>query len=198
MWYVIKVKFKGWIFFIYRLWQRPKENITDSESVWYCNLPVGEKKLSTFFSSLSKATNLSRVYSNQSIRVTGASIQSKCTHDSQTMTGAGHLPVQSISEYVLQRVSDTQIIQPLCVNPVPTPRLLIFSRVDRPTIIAGSTTTWETSQIEAAATHSDAQIMECDPTSIKTEPPFTDYDAQVKQKRLLKPIYFCNTCSTIK
>lgn len=198
LWYVIKFKFKGWIFFIYRLWQRPKENITDSESVWYCNLPVGEKKLSTFFSSLSRATNLSRVYSNQSIRVTGASIQSKCTHDSQTMTGAGHLPVQSISEYVLRRVSDTQIIQPLCVNPVPTPRLLIFSRVDRPTIIAGSTTTWETSQIEAAATHSEAQIMECDPTSIKTEPPFTDYDAQVKQKRLLKPIYFCNTCSTIK
>lgn len=166
-----------------KLWQRPKENITDSESVWYCNLPVGEKKLSTFFSSLSRATNLSRVYSNQSIRVTGASIQSKCMHDSQTMTGAGHLPVQSISEYVLRRVSDTQIIQPLCVNPVPTPRLLIFSRVDRPTIIAGSTTTWETSQIEAAATHSEAQIMECDPTSIKTEPPFTDYDAQLTAYR---------------
>lgn len=161
--------------------------------MWYFNLPVGEKKLSTFFSSLSRATNLSRVYSNQSIRVTGASIQSKCMYEpSQVKTGAGHMPVQSISEYVLHRVSDTKIIQPLCVNPVPTPRLLIFSSANRHTIIAGSTTTWKTSNTETTTTHSEAQIMECDPTSIKTEPPFTDYDTQVKLKRLLKPICFCN------
>lgn len=46
----------------------------ESDSVWYCNALVGEKKLSTFFSCLSKAAGFSQIYTNYSIRATGSSI----------------------------------------------------------------------------------------------------------------------------
>lgn len=46
----------------------------ESDSVWYCNALVGEKKLSTFLSCLSKAAGFSQIYTNYSIRATGSSI----------------------------------------------------------------------------------------------------------------------------
>ena len=72
--------------FNYRLWQRLKESFPDSDTVWYRNAPVGEKKLGTFLSCLSKATN----YTNHSIRATGTSVLSKCMYGpSQVMSVTG-------------------------------------------------------------------------------------------------------------
>lgn len=79
-----------------RLWQRPTEGFLESDAVWFCNVPVGEKKLRSFLSSLTKATNLSKVYTNHSVRATGASILSKCMYGpSQEMSVTGHKSVQS-------------------------------------------------------------------------------------------------------
>lgn len=68
-----------------------------------------DKKLRSFLISLSKATNLSKVYTNHSERATGASILSKCMYGpSQVMAVTGHKSVQRLSVY--QRVSDAKII----------------------------------------------------------------------------------------
>lgn len=76
--------------FNYRLWQRLKESFPDSDTVWYRNTPVGEKKLGTFLSCLSKAINLSKVYTNHSIWATGTSVLSKCMYGpSQVMSVTG-------------------------------------------------------------------------------------------------------------
>ena len=84
-----------YILLIYRLWQRPRDSFVESDSVWYCNARVGEKKLSTFLSCLSKAADLSRIYTNHSIRATGASILSKSMYGpSQVMAITGHKSVQ--------------------------------------------------------------------------------------------------------
>lgn len=59
---------------------------------------------------MSKAINLSKVYTNHSIRATGASILSKCMYGpSQVMSVTGHKSVQCLGVY--QRVSDAEKIQ---------------------------------------------------------------------------------------
>jgi hypothetical protein len=50
------------------------------DDTWYCNEPVGEKKLTVFMSELSKSAALSQIYTNHSIRATGATILSKNMH----------------------------------------------------------------------------------------------------------------------
>ena len=53
------------------LWQQPKSDITDKD-IWYKrNAKVGPNPLSTFMSRMSHDTNLTRVYTNHSIRSTG-------------------------------------------------------------------------------------------------------------------------------
>lgn len=90
-----------------KLWQRPLESFVDSDSVWFYNARVGEKKLSTFLSRISKAAGLSKIYTNHSIRTTGASILSKSMFGpSQVMAVTGHKSVQSLSVY--QRISDDE------------------------------------------------------------------------------------------
>jgi hypothetical protein len=53
-----------------------KDEFDDSDDSWYCNAPLGEKILDTFMTNLSKKYKLSEVYTNQSIRATGAKIVS--------------------------------------------------------------------------------------------------------------------------
>ncbi|XP_061190714.1 uncharacterized protein LOC133198711 isoform X2 [Saccostrea echinata] len=93
-----------------KLWQRPRDVFSDSDSTWYCNIPVGEKKLSKFLSTLSRATNLSKVYTNQSIRVTDASKLSQCMFGHSHVTPVtGNQPMQNL--IVFQQVSDAEEIQ---------------------------------------------------------------------------------------
>ena len=120
-----------------RLWQRPKDGFLDSDKVWYCNSPVGEKKLGTFLSNLSKSLNFATIYTNHSIRATGASILSKCMFGpSQVMAVTGHKSMQSLSVY--QRVSDQEKIQmgeSLTANIMPGSLQAIMPRKSVPAIM---------------------------------------------------------------
>ena len=60
-----------------RFWQRPRDTFADSDEHWYCNIPIGEKTLSSFMSILSKEFQLSQYYTNHSIRATGATLLSR-------------------------------------------------------------------------------------------------------------------------
>jgi integrase len=89
-----------------RLWQRPLDSFSENSPVWYCNSGVGEKTLSRFMSRLSKSCGLSLIYTNHSMRATGATILSKNMHGTaQIMAVTGHKSVQSLTTY--QRV-DTE------------------------------------------------------------------------------------------
>lgn len=75
-----------------------------------CSCWWEETTRGTFLIFLSKATNLSKVYTNYCIRDTGASIPQMCMYgSSQVMSVTGHNSMQSLSVY--QRVSDAEKIQ---------------------------------------------------------------------------------------
>ena len=83
-----------------RPWQRPKLLVNESDDVWYCNQPVGAKKLSSFMKDLSTECQLSKPYTNHSCRSSGTSILTKCGFaDSQVMSVTGHKSVQSLTQY---------------------------------------------------------------------------------------------------
>ncbi|VDI34943.1 Hypothetical predicted protein, partial [Mytilus galloprovincialis] len=78
--------------------------------VWFCNMTLGEKKLSTFMSELSKKCNLSIVYTNHSIRATGTPVLSQNMYGSaQIMAVTGHKSVQSLTTY--QRIDTNEKIK---------------------------------------------------------------------------------------
>lgn len=75
--------------------QRPKESFTEDEAVWYCNSCLGEKILAKFMSKLSEKAGLSQIYTNHSVRATGATILTKSMFSpSQIMSVTGHKSVQ--------------------------------------------------------------------------------------------------------
>lgn len=89
-----------------RLWQYPKDSFIEEEG-WFTKKPIGKDTLSSFMTSLSKKCNLSQIYTNHSIRATGATILSQSMFSaSQIMAVTGHKSVQSLSIY--QRVSDRE------------------------------------------------------------------------------------------
>jgi integrase len=71
---------------------------------------MGQKVLGAFMSELSKSCELSQIYTNHSIRATGATVLSKGRFGAaQIMAVTGHKSVQSLSVY--QRVHDEEKIQ---------------------------------------------------------------------------------------
>lgn len=93
-----------------RLWQRPRSSFYSTDDTWYCNEPVGEKKLTVFMSDLSKSATLSHIYTNHSIRATGATILSKNMYGpTQILAVIGHKSVQSLVVY--QRVGNSEKIK---------------------------------------------------------------------------------------
>ena len=90
-----------------KLWQRPKESFYDDDSVWYNNIPLGKKTLSSFMSRISELCSLSCKYTNHSIRATGATLLSRSMFNpAQIMAVTGHKSVSSLAVY--QRVSDSE------------------------------------------------------------------------------------------
>lgn len=57
-----------------RLWQKQRDDFDDSDKTWYYNAPIGEKTLGNFMMTLSKLCRMSQIYTNHSIRATGATI----------------------------------------------------------------------------------------------------------------------------
>ena len=83
------------------LWQYPKtvDEIQGSE-IWYKNRKIGPNPLSTFMSKLSHDCDLSRVYTNHSIRVTGATFLSRHQFSpKQIMAITGHKSLNSLAIY---------------------------------------------------------------------------------------------------
>ena len=115
-------KYNFFIIFISRLWQKPRDSFLSGDAIWYCNMPVGEKKLKGFMSTLSTVSGLSKSYTNHSIRATGATLLSKNMFGpAQVMAVTGHKSVQSLTVY--QGVDDhekVQMGQALAENLVPT------------------------------------------------------------------------------
>jgi len=58
------------------LWQRPKalERFNESDSVWYCNSPLGKNTLGSVMKTISVDCKLSQEYTNHCIRSTAVSI----------------------------------------------------------------------------------------------------------------------------
>ncbi|VDI71655.1 Hypothetical predicted protein [Mytilus galloprovincialis] len=93
-----------------KLWQRPKDQFWEEDPSWYYNIPVGEKTLGNFMSYLSKKCNLSEIYTNHSIRATGATVLAKNSYcNAQIMAVTGHKSVASLSLY--QRVDNDDKIR---------------------------------------------------------------------------------------
>ena len=58
------------------LWQRPKalDNFSESDSVWYCNSPLGKNTLGSLMKTISVYCKLSQEYTNHCIRSTAVSV----------------------------------------------------------------------------------------------------------------------------
>ena len=59
------------------LFQRPKKEVSSDAIVWYDNMVVGERSLGDRMKRISKEANLSRIYTNHSIRATAVTILDK-------------------------------------------------------------------------------------------------------------------------
>ena len=70
------------------LWQRPKESFSDDDTVWYCNSRLGEKTLPKFMTKLSERAKLSQIYTNHSIRATGATLLTKSMFNPSQIIGS--------------------------------------------------------------------------------------------------------------
>ena len=91
-----------------RLWQKPREAVTSN--IWFYKHPVGKDTLGRFMRDLSEEYKLSQIYTNHSIRVTGATILSQNKFaPSQIMAVTGHKSVNSLAIY--QRVSDEEKVE---------------------------------------------------------------------------------------
>ena len=89
------------------LWQRPRHSVGSQDTVWFYRRPVGIDKLRFFMKDLSQRYQLSEVYTNHSIRVTGATILTRQNFaSSQIKEVTGHKSVSSLAIY--QRVSETE------------------------------------------------------------------------------------------
>ena len=89
------------------LWQRPRDSFTPDDVCWFYNKPVGVDTLRRFMKELSTMCHLSQIYTNHSIRVTGATILSQ-EHfgPKQIMSVTGHKSVSSLAIY--QRISNME------------------------------------------------------------------------------------------
>ena len=92
------------------LWQQPREpkHLKDAD-FWFKPLKIGQNPLSTFMSRISHSVDLSRVYTNHSIRVTGTTMLGRFNFSNkQIMSVSGHRSTNSLSVY--KKLSDEEKI----------------------------------------------------------------------------------------
>ena len=96
------------------LWQQVKNDVQDQD-VWYKPLKIGKNPLASFMSRVSHSADLSQLYTNHSIRVTGTTLLGRYDFsDKQIMSVSGHRSVNSLSVY--KKVSDQEKIAMLYGN----------------------------------------------------------------------------------
>ena len=82
------------------LFQRPKRNASTSEDVWYDNMVVGERTLGEKLKNISREAQLSKCYTNHSIRATAVTILDKSGFEARhIMAVSGHKNEASIRGY---------------------------------------------------------------------------------------------------
>ena len=89
------------------MWQTPLKKVNIStDVVWYGKNHIGKNPLAKFMSEVSKNCDLSKIYTNHCIRVTGASILTRMKFScSEIMSVTCHKSVQSLAIY--QKTRDT-------------------------------------------------------------------------------------------
>ena len=82
------------------LWQRPRPSVNICDRIWYCNAPVGAKTLGNMLPTLSTKYQLSRRYTNHSLRVTSMQVmEDGNVKDRHIQRVSGHKSRDSISNY---------------------------------------------------------------------------------------------------
>lgn len=82
------------------LFQYPKRNWSSADSFWYENRPVGVNKLDCMMKEISKEANLSRVYTNHSVRATAITVMSNAgIPNRHIMAISGHRNETSLAHY---------------------------------------------------------------------------------------------------
>ena len=84
------------------LWQKPLENghLKNNVNIWYSKQHVGRNTLAKFMRETSKMCELSKMYTNHSIRSTGITVLTRMNYsNSQIMSISGHKSIQSLSIY---------------------------------------------------------------------------------------------------
>ena len=82
------------------LWQKPKKKIRGNETEWYENQVVGRDPLNEMMKTLSEDANLSRIYTNHSIRATCLTKLDEAGFEIRHMQAvSGHKSEESIKAY---------------------------------------------------------------------------------------------------
>ena len=82
------------------LFQRPKKKVSSDTIVWYDNMVDGERSLGDMMKRISKEGNLSRIYTNHSIRATAVTILDKSGFEARhIMTFSRHRNESSAKAY---------------------------------------------------------------------------------------------------
>ena len=77
-----------------------RREIGASDQVWYENRPLGVNKLSTTMKEISKEANLSRIYTNHSLRATAITLWANAgLSDREIMAISGHRSEASLRSY---------------------------------------------------------------------------------------------------
>ena len=89
--------------------QFSKRNWQASDNVWYENCPLGVNKLGNMMREISQEAQLSRIYTNHSLRATAITLWSQASISSrQIMAISGHRNEQSLKHYN-DRPSENQL-----------------------------------------------------------------------------------------
>ena len=82
------------------LWQRPRQNIQPSDSIWYCSAPMGPKPLGDMMAIMSAKYKLSQRYTNHSIRVTSLQVlEDQNIEGRHIIRISGHKSTDSVQSY---------------------------------------------------------------------------------------------------
>ena len=83
------------------LWQLPMKKVDMmNDEVWYTKQKIGKNPLARFMTDVSEKCQLSKMYTNHCIRVTGISILTRMRFSaSEIMAVSGHKSVQSLAIY---------------------------------------------------------------------------------------------------
>lgn len=81
--------------------QRPKPKVSEEDTIWYENKPLGVHTINQMMKSISQEAGLSRTYTNHSVRATTATILANAGIESRDICAVtGHRNESSLKSYV--------------------------------------------------------------------------------------------------